>query len=201
MRRFAAVVLASLVAWAVAASAASATSPTAPPQRLSDPENGKIVLFGCGPTPFMKRVGSTARFEATSGPGAVRGKSYATFHSPLSDSASGTAYRGVTVGVPLGFVQLWLPERCFHLVVPSATVTCASPVFDDAAAVKQSGYSVAPGELVYPAASRSAGDYDYVYTHRPDVEGFVPHRCLRSGSPNMRALPSFRLPVASPTPH
>ena len=190
MRRIALAVLTSLLVLAATA-AASADSPAATQQRATDPERGKIVLFGCGPTPYLKRLGSGsgARYEATAGAGAARGMSYETTRGPQTDSSSGTAYRGVQVGVPLGFVEMWLPERCFHLAVFGATVTCASPVFDDAAGTKESGITVAPGELVYPVTARAVGGYDFVYTHRPGVDGYVPHRCLRSGSPTMHVAP------------
>lgn len=202
MRRLAALVLASLAVQAVAPWS-SAVAATTAVQRTGDPEKGKIVLFGCGPTAYAKRTGSgsATRFETTQGTGAVRGRSYTTTHSPIADGSTGTAYRGVAVGVLLGFVEGWLPERCFHLVVPSATVTCASRIWDDAEGTRDSATSVSLGEVVYPAETASPGDNAYVYTHRPGIEGYVARRCLRSGSPVMHRAPGFALPGASPTPH
>ncbi len=203
MRRLALLVLASLALQAAVSSWSPAAAATTAVQRTGDPEKGKIVLFGCGPTQYAKRfgTGSAARFETTPGQGAPRGRSYATTHSPMTDPSTGVAYRGVAVGVFLGFVELWLPERCFHLSVPSATVTCDSMIYDDPEATREAALSVHRGDVVYPAADGASGNTAYVYTARPGTEGYVPRRCLRGPAPYMQAAPGFGLPGASPTPY
>jgi hypothetical protein len=201
MRRFAVVLLAAFIA--LIAPAAAATSPSA--MRAADPEKGKTVVFGCDATPFADRVGGggATRFRPRSGASAVRSQTFETMASPVTEPTTGTAFREVVVPVVLGFGSGWLPESCFHQPVLEATVTCASPIytvlserdgFQNAAA---SGYTVRPGEIVYPTETLGAdADYDHVYTHRPGVDGLVPRRCLDEGVRTAQlARTHVRLPI------
>jgi hypothetical protein len=193
MRRLAVAILAS---FALSSACAQAAPPGAT-IRAMDPEKGKIVVFGCQPTEFVKRTGTgaSARFEPARLGTAVRSQVFETIASPVTDSSTGTAYREVVVPIVLGLREGWLPERCFHLVVPQATVTCASPVFQDSGSngneqLTESGYTVRPGEIVYPTGSVSSqGDYVHLNVHRPSVDGFVPRRCLKQGSPERARIP------------
>ena len=187
---------------ALGTAAASGATPTT--IRAADPEKGKVVVFGCPATPYAKLTGSGSahRFQPSTGPGAVRSQVFETAASPVTEPGTGTAYREVVVPVVLGFSSGWLPERCFHLAVPEAVVTCVTPVYTDNGTaddgfvmLAESGFTVARGEIVYPPRLLGAtGDYDLVNTHRPGVTGLVPHRCLTLAGTSAR-IPTGTTPV------
>ncbi len=197
---------------------AAASGATATVIRAADPEKGKVVVFGCPATPYAKLTGSGSshRFQPEGGPGAMRSQVFETAASPIAEPGTGIAYREVVVPVPLGFTAGWLPERCFHLAVPEAVSSCATPVYNDSGSndgyvmLSESGFTVARGEVVYPPRLLgTTGDYDLVNTHRPGVTGLVPHRCLSLAGTSARLPASagtttirYRiLPGAAPKPH
>jgi hypothetical protein len=180
---------AALLTW-FALSVGPAAAATSPATAQGNSENGKIVVFGCPSTVYATRSGSGAATHFAPGNlgSAARSQVFITGPTPLSaDPSTATVYRGVLVTQGYSVRAGWLPERCFHLPVFAATVTCDSPMFVDNGSpgnevLIPSENSVHTGDVVYPTGALSANrDHEWANARWPGHVGFVPRRCLAEG--------------------